>query len=84
MLILASIERILLPISAKFQKEVNMISKFFKNKKIENPTSSWAKSYAQAFKQNIIMLDIIKIKKTFPSIGAKEVDRINNIVKVFK
>ena len=50
MLTLASIERILLPISAKFQKEVNMISKFFKNKKIENLTSSWAKSYAQAFK----------------------------------
>ena len=78
---LASIKRILLPISAKFQKEVNMISKFFKNKKMENPTSPWAKSYAQASKQNIIMLDIIKIKETFPSIGAKEVDRINNIVK---
>ncbi len=29
------------------------------------------------------MLDIIKIKEIFPSIGAKEVDRINNIVKGF-
>ena len=48
---------------------------------MENPTSPWAKSYAQASKQNIIMLDIIKIKETFPSIGAKEADRINNIVK---
>ena len=52
-----------------------------KNKKMENPTSPWTKSYAQASKQNIIMSDIIKIKETFPSIGMKEVNRINDIVK---
>ena len=80
-LTLASIERIPLPILAKFQKEVNMISKFFKNKKTENLTSPQAKSYAQASKQNIIISDIIKIKETFPSIGVKEVNRINDIVK---
>lgn len=58
-----------------------MISKFFKNKKTENPTFSQAKSYAQASKQNIIILDIIKIKETFSSIGVKKVNKINDIVK---
>ena len=42
----ASIEKISLPIPAKSQKKVNIISKFFKNKKSENMTSSIAKSYA--------------------------------------
>jgi len=27
------------------------------------------------------MLEVIKIKKTFPSMGVKEIDQINNIVK---
>jgi len=27
------------------------------------------------------MLDVIKIKKIFPFMGAKEIDQINNIVK---
>ena len=37
--------------------------------------------YAQALKQNISTSDIIKIKEAFPSIGAKKIDQINNIVK---
>ena len=43
--------------------------------------TSQAKSYTQASKQNISMSDIIKIKETFPSIGAKKINQINNIVK---
>ena len=43
---LASIERILLSILAKSPKEVNVISKFFKNNKTDNSTSSKVKSYA--------------------------------------
>ena len=78
---LASIERIPLPIPAKSQKEVNIISKFFKNKKSDNFSSSKAKSYTQASKQNISALDVVKIKETFPSIGAKKIDQINEIVK---
>ena len=35
----------------------------------------------QASKQNASTADVIKIKETFPSIGAKEIDQINNIVK---
>ena len=47
---LASIERIPLPIPAKSPKEVNVISKFFKNNKTDNSTSSKVKSYTQASK----------------------------------
>ena len=79
----ASIERILLPIPAKSPKEVNVISKFFKNNKMDNSTLSKAKSYAQASKQNTSMSDVIKIKETFPSIGAKKINQINNIVNRF-
>ena len=46
----ANIERILLPISAKSQKKVNVISKFFKNNKPANITKQPPKSYAQALK----------------------------------
>ena len=77
----ASIERLPLPIPAKSPKEVNVISKFFKSSKMDNFSSSKAESYAQAFKQNISMVNIIKIKETFSSMGAKEIDQINNIVK---
>jgi len=76
----ASIKKILPPIPAKSLKEVNVISKFFKNNKTDNSTSSKAKSYTQASKQNTIISDVIKIKETFPSIGAKKIDQINNIV----
>jgi len=43
---LASIERIPLLIPTKSQKEVNIISKLFKNKKSETSISPKAKSYA--------------------------------------
>jgi len=76
----ASIEKILLPIPAKSPKEVNVISKFFKDNKMDNSMSSKAKSYTQASKQNTSTSDVIKIKETFPSIGAKKIDQINNIV----
>ena len=47
---LASIERIPLSILAKSQKEINIISKLFKNKKSETPASSKTKSYVQVSK----------------------------------
>ena len=43
---LANIERILLSIPAKSQKEVNIISKFFKSNKPANTTKQSSKSYA--------------------------------------
>ena len=47
---------------------------------MDNSTSSKVKSYAQASKQNTSISDVIKIKETFSSIGAKKIDQINNIV----
>ena len=78
---LVSIEKIPPLISTKSQKEVNLISKFLKNNKSVNTNTQPSKSYTQALKQNISMSEVIKIKEVFPSIGAKKIDQINNIVK---
>jgi len=77
----ASIEKIPPPIPAKSQKEINIISKYFKNKQIEIKNPGTNKSYTQVSKQGTSTLDVIKIKDMFPSIGAKKIDQINEIVK---
>jgi len=77
----ASIEKIPPPIPAKSQKEINVISKYFKNKQTEIKNSGTNKSYAQVSKQGTSTSDVIKIKDMFPSIGAKKIDQINEIVK---
>ena len=51
------------------------------NGKMDSSLSFKTKSYAQVSKQNTSTSDIIKIKETFPFMGAKEIDQINNIVK---
>jgi len=79
--VLASIERIPSPIPAKFQKEVNQISKYFRNTKsfpINKPTY---RSYSQASKLTSKTADIIKIKNTFSAINAKKINQIQNIIK---
>jgi len=48
---------------------------------MNNSASNKTKSYTQASKQNASTADVIKIKETFPSIGVKEIDQINNIVR---
>ena len=78
---LASIERLPPPILAKSPKEVYEISKFFKSNKLDKLASNNSKSYTQTSKQNTSIAEVIKIKETFPSIGAKEIDQINSIVK---
>jgi len=78
---LASIEKIPPPIPAKSQKEINVISKYFKNKQMEITNPGNSKLYAQASKQSTSISDIIKIKNMFLSIGAKKIDQINKIVK---
>jgi len=77
----ANIKRLSPPIPAKTPKEVNEISKFFKSSKSVNSAANKSKSHTQASKQNASIADVIKIKETFPSVGAKEIDQINNIVK---
>ena len=76
----ASIEKIPPLIPAKSQKEINVISKYFKNKQIEVRNPGTNKTYTQASKQDT-SLDVIKINNMFPSIRAKKIDQINEIVK---
>ena len=63
------------------QKKVNQISKYFKNIKPAKVSKQPQKTYAQASKQDISISEVIKIKEAFPSLGAKKIDQINNIVK---
>jgi len=78
---LASIERIPPPIPVKSLKKANIIFKFFKNKNLDAPTTAKTKFYVQVSRQNTSTMDVIKIKETFPSIGAEKIDQIDDIVK---
>ena len=77
----ASTKRIPPLIPAKSQKEVNVISKYFKNKQLEMQTPRNNKMYTQASKLSTSTSDVIKIKEMFPSIGVKKIGQINEIVK---
>ena len=77
----AQIEYFPLSIPVKSQKEVNTILKYFKNSKLDDNSKLVPKLYAQASKQNISTLKVIKIKKVIPSINAKKINQTNNIVK---
>jgi len=70
----ASIERLPPPILAKSSKEVYEISKFFKSNKSDKLASNNPKLYTQASKQNASMAEVIRIKETFSSVGAKEIN----------
>jgi len=48
---------------------------------MEITNSRNSKLYAQASKQSTSTSDVIKIKNMFPSIGAKKIDQINEIIK---
>jgi len=66
---LANIKRIPLPISAKSQTEVNVISKYFKSNKPANNIKQPSKSYAQALKKTSVCLTSSKSKKlSLPSV----------------
>ena len=80
-LVLASIKKIFSPIPAKSPKEVNQISKYFKNLKLTPITKSTYKSYAQVSKPVSYIEEVIKIKDTFPSLGANKIDQVQNIIK---
>ena len=86
--ILANIEKIPPPIPAKSQKEVNQISKYFKNIKPVNESNPPNKSYAQASKQSYAQASkqmnnttkVIKIKDTFPALNAQKINQIHRII----
>jgi len=69
------------PLLVKLKSEVNTISKYFKGKKPTSNQSKPSKSYAQASKPTASTLDVLKIKESFPALTAKQIDRVNNIVK---
>jgi len=75
-----SIKKITLSITAKSQKEVNQISRYFKNIKPVSVTKPTQKLYVQASKQSTSTSEVIKIKNTFLVLGAKKIDQIQNIV----
>jgi len=67
-------------------KEVNVILKYFQNKKSSNNNKSkedskTTKSYAQASKAPVNTAEVLKIKKAFPPLNAEKIDQVNNIVK---
>jgi len=74
------------PLPAKMAKEVNIILKYFQNKKSLNDNKSkedlkTTKSYAQASKAPVNMAEILKIKKAFPALNTEKINQVNNIVK---
>ena len=85
---LASINKMPPPILAKLQKEVNQISKYFKNNKPVDSPNNTSKLYAQASKQFNAQIsklvnkttEVIKIKDTFPTLNAQKVNQIHKIV----
>jgi len=77
------------PLPAKSKKEVNVISKYFQTRKPEsseknngtNPSSSQnSQSYAQVSKTTSSSSEVLKIKEAFPTLNAKKIDQVNNIV----
>ena len=82
----ANIEKIPPSTLAKSQKEVNQISKYFKNIKPINRSNPSNKSYIQASKQSYAQVskqtnnttEVIKIKDTFPALNAQKIHKIVN------
>ena len=70
-----------LSILAKLKKEVNIISKYFQSNKLSAEPKELTMSYAQASKQTANTSEVLKIKEAFPTINAKKIDQINNIIK---
>jgi len=69
------------PLLAKSKSKVNTISKYFKDNKTTTNYSKPTKSYTQASRQIANTSDVLKIKESFPALNAKQIDRVNNIVK---
>jgi len=67
-------------IPAKSLKEVNKISKYFKNK----PAPQQKKSYAQASSPTNIARDILKIKETFSNLKDCKIEQIQKIISNVK
>ena len=69
------------PLLVKSKNEVNTISKYFKGNKTTTNHMKSTKSYAQASRQTASTLDVLKIKESFLALNAKQINRVNNIIK---
>jgi len=76
-----SIKKLLPFISVKLSKEVNQISKFFKNIKQAPVNKTGSKSYAQASKPSNHTEEVIRIKNALLSLGVSKIDQVQNIIK---
>ena len=69
------------PFPAKLKMKVNVISKYFQNNKTSMDPKKQNRSYTQVSKQTANTYEVLKIKKSFLTLNAKEIDQVNNIVK---
>ena len=65
----------------KSKSKVNTISKYFKGNKTTTNHMKSTKLYAQASRQTASTSDVLKIKESFLALSAKQIDRVNNIIK---
>ena len=75
-LVSVSIKKILSSIPAKFPKEVNQISKYFKNLKLILVVKFTSKLYAQASKPVSHTEEVIKIKDAFSSLSPNKINQV--------
>ena len=66
---------------AKSKNEVNTISKYFQGSKPMIEPKKLTKSYTQTLKQLASISKVLKIKKSFLALNAKQINQVNNIVK---
>ena len=74
--VLVTIKKAPLPslLPAKLKKEANVISKYFQNNKTSMDPKKQNRSYTQASKQMVNTPEVFKIKESFPTLNAKEID----------
>jgi len=73
------VSRLLPPILAKFPKEVNELSKYFK----KNPSPAPKKLYVQVLSRlntSNIVREILKIKDTFPNLQNKKIEQVQKLI----
>jgi len=69
------------PLPAKSKNEINTISMYFKGNKTTSNLIKPTKSYTQALRQSASTSEVLKIKESFPTLNANQIEQVNNIIK---
>ena len=77
----ASVKMLPLSIPAKFPKEINEISKFFKAKTLVYTTEKHNMLYAQVSKSGSNTKNVLKIKEVFSTLKANNINKIQNMTR---